>query len=151
MEWKQALETSQSSGSSSLETFLGGMETGAGSGLRNGAPALKPSLVEWKQDLAPVRILMPNALKPSLVEWKPSSTVPLGFILFPLKPSLVEWKQTIAKAFASLPKALKPSLVEWKRQSLLAGSYMVLALETFLGGMETGLRNRPYCGACPIP
>ena len=23
-------------------------------------------------------------------------------------------------------------------------------LETFLGGMETCLRNRPYCGACPL-
>ena len=62
-----------------LETFLSGMETGAGGGFRDGAPALKPSLVEWKQVGYEVVLTPQHTLKPSLVEWKlsPDGVSPL--------------------------------------------------------------------------
>ena len=83
----------QSSSASSLETFLGGMETrpipSFGSSRR---PPLKPSLVEWKQEIVVMLDMIDNTLKPSLVEWKQEIVVMLDMIDNTLKPSLVEWK-----------------------------------------------------------
>ena len=54
--------------------------------------SLKPSLVEWKQEIVVMLDMIDNTLKPSLVEWKPFSRPSPATSGRPLKPSLVEWK-----------------------------------------------------------
>ena len=54
-----------------LETFLSGMETiSVYADSSYYLPALKPSLVEWKQSNTTFFLYDAMTLKPSLVEWK---------------------------------------------------------------------------------
>ena len=100
---------------SSLETFLGGMETPVGVFVDVGYQALKPSLVEWKPEADAGKIRSLGTLKPSLVEWK----------LF--RPSFTIGGCCDLETFLG------------GMETLSVGNDLlhVVDLETFLGGMET--------------
>ena len=49
VEWKHVLRAPAARFATTLETFLGGMETGYSREVHTGLYTLKPSLVEWKQ------------------------------------------------------------------------------------------------------
>ena len=105
----------------SLETFLGGMETGQGLRHRRRIGSLKPSLVEWK--LAESAAL--NASRRRLETFLGGMETPLpkesGGQVMALKPSLVEWKLLEVMKRGEAAMSLKPSLVEWKHLLRLAG------------------------------
>ena len=101
----------------SLETFLGGMETYARSfSERSACSTLKPSLVEWKHAIADRVCEKMLPLKPSLVEWKPGIP-PLSILPERFLETFLGGMETCGRGPAEMDKhaALKPSLVEWKR------------------------------------
>ena len=142
VEWKPHQGHSPLWAFSSLETFLGGMET--------------PSVIEGQvitlaletflggMETAPKRQMAGGAerLETFLggMETAAPYAVP-GTVRGSLKPSLVEWKQNGSSGFTWRPMTLKPSLVEWKLLQTIQEWHRHTILETFLGGMETGVEQ----------
>ena len=112
-------ETVQGRGASPpacLETFLGGMETRHGSKGGSKCCSLETFLGGMETRSVALEIKRtPSSLKPSLVEWKPVYDGYAAKWRFSLKPSLVEWKHSVC----------------WSPERHL------FCIETFLGGMET--------------
>ena len=79
-------------------------------------PALKPSLVEWKQRNAEKYARQAMTLETFLGGMETDAASADQKLEAPLKPSLVEWKQQKVENLEKIILALKPSLVEWKQR-----------------------------------